>query len=122
MQGKALARGSDCGGPTGAELADNAGYESLTAARIRSAAHVSPKKFTAHDDAEDCYLAALEQHAGAAMAQAARAQPAASSWGGGVYRAIAASPATSPPTSSLPESASPTTFHPTPKAAAPAGA
>jgi AcrR family transcriptional regulator len=74
-----------------AELVANAGYESLTAARIRSAAHVSRKKFTAHfDDAEDCYLAALEQHAGAAMAQAARAQAAASSWEGGVYRAIAA--------------------------------
>jgi AcrR family transcriptional regulator len=74
-----------------AELAGNTGYESLTAARIRSSAHVSRKKFTAHfDDVEDCYLAALEQDAGAAMAQAARAQAAASSREGGVYRAIAA--------------------------------
>jgi AcrR family transcriptional regulator len=74
-----------------AGLAANAGYESLTAARVRSAAHVSRKKFNAHfEDAEDCYLAALEQHAGAAMAQASRAQAAASGWEGGVYRAIAA--------------------------------
>lgn len=74
-----------------AELATNADYEGLTAARIRSVAHVSRKKFTAHfDDVEDCYLAALEQHAAAAMAQATRAQAAASSWEGGVYRAIAA--------------------------------
>jgi AcrR family transcriptional regulator len=74
-----------------AELAVNAGYESLTAPRIRSAAHVSRKKFTAHfDDVEDCYLAALEQHVAAATAQAARAQAAASSWEGSVHRAIAA--------------------------------
>jgi AcrR family transcriptional regulator len=74
-----------------AELATNAGYESLTAPRIRSAARVSRKKFTAHfDGVEDCSLAALEQHVAAAMAQAARAQAAASSWEGGVYRAIAA--------------------------------
>jgi len=73
-----------------AGLATN-GYESLTAPRIRSAAHVSRKKFTAHfDDVEDCYLAALEQHVAVAMAQASRAQAAASSWEGGVYRAIAA--------------------------------
>ena len=74
-----------------AGLAASTGYESLTAARIRSAARVSRKKFTAHfDGAEDCCLAALEQHAAAAIAQAARAQAAASSWEGGVYRAIAA--------------------------------
>jgi AcrR family transcriptional regulator len=74
-----------------AELAANAGYESLTVPRIRSAAHVSRKKFAAYfDDVEDCYLAALEQRLGEAMAQAVRAQAAASSWGGGVYRAIAA--------------------------------
>jgi TetR/AcrR family transcriptional regulator len=74
-----------------AELASNAGYESLTAPRIRSAAGVSRKKFNAYfDDVEDCWLAALEQRAGQAIAQASRAQAAASSREGGVYRAIAA--------------------------------
>jgi AcrR family transcriptional regulator len=74
-----------------AELAANAGYESLTAPRIRSVARVSRKKFNAYfDDVEDCYLAALEQRVGEAIAQAARAQTAASSWPGSVYRAIAA--------------------------------
>lgn len=74
-----------------AELAAKHGYAKLTAPRIRSAAAVSRRKFEAYfDDLEDCYLAALEQHAGEALAQAARAQTAASSWGGGIYRAIAA--------------------------------
>jgi hypothetical protein len=42
-----------------AQLATDTGYESLTVPRIRSAAHVSRKKFTAYfDDVEDCYLAA----------------------------------------------------------------
>jgi AcrR family transcriptional regulator len=74
-----------------ADLAARRGYAKLTAARVRSAASVSRRKFDAHfDDLEDCYLAALEQHAGEALAQATRAQAAASSWSGGVYRAIAA--------------------------------
>jgi AcrR family transcriptional regulator len=74
-----------------AELAVKSGYSGLTAARIRSAARVSRRKFEAYfDDLEDCYLAAVEQHVGEAMAQAARAQAAARSWPGGVYRAITA--------------------------------
>jgi len=74
-----------------AELAAAKGYASLTAPRIRSAAHVSRRKFDSYfDGVEDCYLAALEQHAGAAMAQASRAQAAASTQTGGTYRAIAA--------------------------------
>ena len=74
-----------------AELATRHGYSRLTAARVRSAAGVSRKKFEAYfDDLEDCYLAALEQRAADALAQAARAQTAASSWAGSVYRAISA--------------------------------
>jgi AcrR family transcriptional regulator len=73
------------------ELAAANGYKGLTAARICSAASVSRRKFNAYfDDVEDCYLAALEQQVGEALAGAARAQAAASSWPGGVYRAIAA--------------------------------
>jgi AcrR family transcriptional regulator len=74
-----------------AELAAAKGYAALTAPRIRSVANVSRHKFEAHfDGVEDCYLAALEQRVGEAMAQVARAQTAASSQAGGVYRAIAA--------------------------------
>jgi AcrR family transcriptional regulator len=74
-----------------ARLASTTGYEGLTMSRLRSAASVSRRKFEAHFDAvEDCYLAALEQRAGGAMAQAARAQTSASSEPGGIYRAIAA--------------------------------
>lgn len=74
-----------------ADLATAHGYAKLTAARVRSAAGVSRRKFDAYfDGLEDCYLAALEQRAGGALAQASRAQAAASSWPGGVYRAIAA--------------------------------
>jgi AcrR family transcriptional regulator len=74
-----------------ARLAAEKGYAGLTAPRIRAAAGVSRNKFNAHfDDVEDCYLAALDQRVGEAMAQAARAQTAAESLPGGVYRAIAA--------------------------------
>lgn len=73
------------------KLAADKGYAALTAPRIRSVAAVSRRKFDAHfDGVEDCYLAALEQRVGEAMAQVARAQTAASSQAGGVYRAIAA--------------------------------
>jgi AcrR family transcriptional regulator len=74
-----------------ADLAARHGYAGLTAPRVRSAAGVSRRKFDAHfDDVESCYLAALEQRAGEVMAQAARAQTAAGSKVGAVYRAIAA--------------------------------
>jgi AcrR family transcriptional regulator len=73
------------------ELAAARGYSGLTVPRLRSAAGVSRRKFEAHfDGVEDCYLAALEQRAGEAMAQAARAQVSARSKAGGVYRTIAA--------------------------------
>lgn len=74
-----------------ARLAVSGGYASLTVPRIRSAASVSRRKFHAYfDDIEDCYLAVLELRTAEALAQAARAQTAASSWAGGVYRAVAA--------------------------------
>jgi TetR/AcrR family transcriptional regulator len=74
-----------------ARLAAKSGYAGLTAPRIRAAAHVSRRKFDVYfDDLEDCYLAAIEQRTAEAMAQASRAQAAAGSWAGGVYRAIAA--------------------------------
>jgi AcrR family transcriptional regulator len=73
------------------ELAATMGYSGLTVPRLRSAAGVSRRKFEAHfDGVEDCYRAALEQRAGEAMAQAARAQVSARSRAGGVYRAMAA--------------------------------
>jgi AcrR family transcriptional regulator len=74
-----------------AELAAAKGYAGLTAPRIRSAAGVSRRKFEAYfDDVEGCYLTALEQHAEVAMTQVARAQAAAGSRAGGIYRAISA--------------------------------
>lgn len=73
------------------DLAAANGYTGLTVPRIRSAAGVSRRKFDAYfDGLEDCYLAALEQRVGEAMAKAARAQTAARSPQGGVYRAIVA--------------------------------
>lgn len=73
------------------ELAVQNGYGGLTAPRIRSTAGVSRRKFEAYfEGVEDCYLAALDRHAGEALAQAARAQTAGRTWPGGVYRAIAA--------------------------------
>jgi len=74
-----------------AELAAKSGYAGLTVPRIRSAAGVSRRKFNAYfENVEDCYLAALEQHAGEALAQAARAQGAGRTGPGGVYRAVTA--------------------------------
>lgn len=74
-----------------AELSARSGYAGLTAARIRSAARVSRRTFDAYfDSLEDCYLAAIEQRVGEAIAQASRAQAAARDWPGGIYRAITA--------------------------------
>ncbi len=73
------------------KLTTTTGDRKLTVPRICSAAGVSRKKFEGYfEDVEACCLAALEQHAAEALAQAARAQAAARSWPGGVYRAIAA--------------------------------
>ncbi len=74
-----------------AKLAVADGYANLTPSRIRATASVPRSKFNAYfDGVEDCFLAALEQKAAEAFAQAARAQTAGRSWAGGVYRAIAA--------------------------------
>jgi AcrR family transcriptional regulator len=74
-----------------AEMVVMKGYSHLTAPRIRATARVSRRKFDAYfDDVEDCYLDAVDQHAGEALAQATRAQSTAHSRAGGVYRAIAA--------------------------------
>jgi AcrR family transcriptional regulator len=74
-----------------AKLAAAEDSTKLTVSRICSTAGISRKKFdTYFEDAEACFLAALQQHAAEALAQAARAQAAARSWPGGVYRAIAA--------------------------------
>lgn len=74
-----------------AELAAANGYGKLTVTRIRVHAKVSRKVFDAHfDSVESCFLAALEQKASEALAQAARAQTAARTWPGGIYRGIAA--------------------------------
>jgi AcrR family transcriptional regulator len=74
-----------------AELSVKTGYAGLTAPRIRAAAGVSRRKFSGYfDGVEDCYLAALDLKTTEALAQAARAQTAASSPIGGVYRSIVA--------------------------------
>jgi AcrR family transcriptional regulator len=67
------------------------GYRDLTVERIRRGAGVSRKVFKSYfEGVEDCYVAAVEQHAGEAFAQAARAQTAGRTWSGGLYRAISA--------------------------------
>jgi AcrR family transcriptional regulator len=64
-------------------------YRDLTVPRIRSGAGVSRRVFDAYfDDAEECFLAALEHRSAEAVAQASRAQIAGGTWAGGVYRAI----------------------------------
>jgi AcrR family transcriptional regulator len=67
------------------------GYGSLTVSGIRRGAGVSRKVFNSHfDDVEDGFIGAMEHRAGEALAQAARAQAAGSTWAGGLYRAISA--------------------------------
>jgi TetR/AcrR family transcriptional regulator len=74
-----------------AELTAANGYSSLTASDIRRGAGVSRKAYKSHfEGVEDCFVAAMEQRAGEALAQAARAQTAGKTWAGGVYRAISA--------------------------------
>jgi AcrR family transcriptional regulator len=71
--------------------ADGYKYGDLTVPRIRSGAGVSRRIFDGHfDDVEECYLAALGERATEAVAQAARAQIAGTTWAGGIYRAITA--------------------------------
>lgn len=74
-----------------ADLAVKDGYSALTVERIRTEANVSRREFGAlFGGVEACYAAAVEQRAEEAMARASRAQAAARTWSGGIYRAIAA--------------------------------
>lgn len=84
------------------------GYEALMVRDVVSYAEVSTRAFyelfggkedcflqtyelnAYFENLDDCYLAALGRRAADALAQAARAQTAASSWADGVYRAISA--------------------------------
>ncbi len=69
--------------------ADGYKYGDLTVPRIRAGAGVSRRTFDAFfDDAEECFLAALEERAAEAVVQAAQAQMAGSTWAGGIHRAI----------------------------------
>lgn len=71
------------------ELTAANGYGRLTASGIHRAAGLSRATFKTHfEGVESCFIAAMEQHAGEALAQAARAQTAGSSWAGGLYRAL----------------------------------
>jgi AcrR family transcriptional regulator len=73
------------------KLVSNDGYKysDLTVPRIRRGAGLSRRIFDAHfDDVEECFLAALDERAAGVAAQAARAQMAGVTWGGGVHRAI----------------------------------
>ncbi len=73
-----------------ARLAASEGYAGLTVSRVHAVAGVSRRCFDAHfDGVEDCFLAALEQQAGAAIARAAAEGDEAGSWEAGVQRAIA---------------------------------
>jgi AcrR family transcriptional regulator len=69
--------------------ADGYKYSHLTIPRIRAGAGVSRRIFDGHfADVEECFLAALGERAAEAVALAAHAQIAGSTWAGGVYRAI----------------------------------
>jgi AcrR family transcriptional regulator len=74
-----------------ARLAVADGYDGLTPARIRSAAGIGRQSFEDHfAGVEECYAAAVRERVEEALAQAVRAQTAAATRPGGVYRAIAA--------------------------------
>jgi AcrR family transcriptional regulator len=74
-----------------AELATANGYSTLTATNISRGAGLPRAIFKSlFSDAEECFVAAMEQRAEEALAQAARAQTAGRSWPGGMYRAISA--------------------------------
>lgn len=72
-----------------ARLVIASGPGSLTATRIRSGAGVPRRTFDLHfNGVEECFIAAMEQRVGEALAHAACAQAAARTWPGGIYRAI----------------------------------
>lgn len=64
-------------------------HTAFTIPRLRQAAGISRRKFENHfDSAEDCFIAALELHAGEALLRSASAQAVGRSWSGGIYRAV----------------------------------
>ncbi len=74
-----------------ARLAFEEGYSELTIPRIRSAAGVSRKCFDEHfEDAQGCFIAALEQLTDRALAHASPAGAIARTWPGGLHRALGA--------------------------------
>jgi AcrR family transcriptional regulator len=74
-----------------AELTAANGYGALTATSISRGAGLPRAIFKSlFEDVEGCFIAAMEQRAGEALAQAARAQTAGRTWAGGTYRAISA--------------------------------
>jgi AcrR family transcriptional regulator len=73
------------------KLTASGGYGSLSVSSIRRGAGVSRKVFNSHfDDVEGSFIGAMEHRTEEALAQAARAQAAGSTWSGGLYRAISA--------------------------------
>jgi AcrR family transcriptional regulator len=73
------------------QLAARDGYATLTAGRVAAAAGVSGKGFAAHfEDAQACFMAALDHLTNRALADAAPAGAAGSDWPGGVHRALSA--------------------------------
>jgi AcrR family transcriptional regulator len=74
-----------------AELVAANGYAALTPSAICRGAGASRAVFKSYfDGVEECFIAAMEQRAGEALAQATRAQTAGRAWPGGLYRAISA--------------------------------
>ena len=74
-----------------AELTAANGYAALTASAVSQAASLSRATFRAHfESIEECFVAAMEQRAGEAFAQAGRAQTAGRTWAGGLYRTVIA--------------------------------
>jgi AcrR family transcriptional regulator len=74
-----------------AKLAAADGYWQLTVPRIRGAAGVSRRSFDSQfEGIEDCFLAALELRVDRALSHAKLAYAEASSWPGGVHRALGA--------------------------------
>lgn len=72
-----------------ARLAAEGGYGQLTIPQIRAAAGVSRKRFDDHfEDAQGCFIAALEHHSNRALAYAATAGTTARSWPGGMHRVL----------------------------------
>ena len=74
-----------------ARLAAQAGFEKLTAARIRAIAGVSRRRFDElFCNVDECFITAFEHDTGRALAQAVSAGTAGRTWPGGLHRALSA--------------------------------